>query len=134
MGYSANYTTHKQILIAQDTARALPCLVSKTGVTANADGDYIVKAGTPLYGADFGTNRDTALTIASTGSTGNETKAQGVLYQDVVFENGATTANGTLVYDGTVDLLKLDTSVQALITTAVKTTLTNVQFVRGRKD
>ncbi|MCM1437782.1 MAG: hypothetical protein NC131_01030 [Roseburia sp.] len=127
----SKYTTHKQILIAQDTARALPCIVSKTGVTVNTDGDYIVKAGTPLYGADFGTNRDTPLTVSGSGES---VKAQGVLYQDVTFENGATTANGTLVYDGTVDLLKLDASVQTLITTTVKTALTNVQFVKGRAD
>lgn len=131
MADSGKITTHKQILIAQDTARALPCLVSKTGVTANADGDYIVKAGTPLYSTDFGVNRDTPLTVSGSGESA---KAQGVLYQDVTFEKGATTANGTLVYDGTVDLLKLDASVQALITTAVKTALTNVQFVKGRAD
>ena len=125
------YTTHKQILIAQDTSRSLPCLVSKTGVTINADGDYIVKAGTPLYGTDFGMNRDTALTVSSTGESA---KAQGVLYQDVVFEKGAQTANGTIVLDGMVDYLKLDTTVQLLITTAVKTALPNIQFVKGRAD
>lgn len=90
----------------------------------------MVKAGTPLYGTDVGMNRETALTV----SGGESAKAQGVLYKDVVFEDGATTANGTLVISGTVDYLKLDTSVQSLITTAVKTALTRVSFVKGRKD
>lgn len=129
------YTTGNSILINQDSATRIGCLVSKTGVTADSDGNYIVKAGTPLYGADAGMNRQTALTVASTGATGSETTAQGVLYEDVVFESGASTANGTLVIEGTVDYLKLDSSVQTLITTSVKTALKgSVHFVKGRAD
>lgn len=129
------YTTGNSILINQDSATRIGCLVSKTGVTANSDGDYIVKAGTPLYGSDAGMNRQTALTVAATGATGSETTAQGVLYEDVVFESGASTANGTLVIEGTVDYLKLDSGTQALITTAVKTALKgSVHFVKGRAD
>lgn len=129
------YTTGNSILINQDSATRIGCLVSKTGVTANSDGDYIVKAGTPLYGSDAGMNRQTALTVAATGATGSETTAQGVLYEDVVFESGASTANATLVIEGTVDYLKLDSVTQALITTAVKTALKgSVHFVKGRAD
>lgn len=131
---SETFDTRKQILINQDSATRIGCLVSKTGVTANSDGKYVVKQGTPLYGTDVGMNRETALTVAATGATGSETKAQGILYNDVVFEDDATTANGTLVIDGTVDYLKLDSTVQALITTAVKTTLTNIHFIKGRAD
>lgn len=135
MGYSEKVTTQKQILIAQDTARSLPCTVSKTGVTANADGDYVVKAGTPLYGADLGASRlTTSYTISASGASGSETKALGVLYQDIYFDKGATTASGTIVYDGSVDYLKLDNSVQTFITTAVKTALPNIQFINGRED
>lgn len=121
------YTTHKQILIDQKNSSALPCQVSRTGATLNDDGDYVVKAGTPLYGDDWKTNRDVALTVS--GVT-----AQGVLYQDVVFEKGKDTANGTLVYVGTVDLLKLESDVVSLITSAVKSALPTVHFVNGRKD
>lgn len=122
--------SHKQILIDQKNASALPVLVSKTGVVVNSDGDYIVKAGTPLYG-DFKA-RDTAMTVASTGESTAATKVQGVLYQDVKFDKGADTANGTLVYVGTVDLLKLDTTVQAYITDAVKSAIPTVHFTKGR--
>lgn len=131
MGYSVKLNTHKQILIAQDTARSIGCVVSKTGVTANSDGEYVVKAGTPLYGTDIGANRETALTISSSGA---ESKAQGILYQDVVFDKGADKANGTLVVDGMVDYLKLNSTVQTLITAAVKTALPNIQFVKGRVE
>lgn len=129
------FETGNSILINQDGATRIGCIVSKSGVTANSDGDYIVKAGTPLYGADAGMNRQTALTIASTGATGSETTAQGVLYEDVVFEDGESNANGVLVIEGTVDYLKLDSTVQALITTSVKTALKgSVHFVKGRAD
>lgn len=125
------FLTDKQILINQDSATRIGCLVSKTGVIANDDGDYIVKAGTPLYGTDVGMNRDIALTIVSTGTSPNNTTVQGILNSNVVFKKGATTANGTLVIDGTVDYLKLDSDVQALITSTVKSTLTDIHFIKG---
>lgn len=128
------FFTDKQILISPNKATRIGCLVSSTGVTTNSDGKKIVKAGTPLYGAEVGMNRQTALTVSSTGATGSETKAQGVLYHDVVFEGSETSANGCLIIDGTVDYLKLDSTVQALITTAVKTALPNIHFVKGRED
>lgn len=130
---SGKYTVQKQICIR--LRGSLPCTISKTGVTANADGEYWVKAGTPLYGADIGAARlSSSFTVAATGATGSETKVQGVLLNDVPFAKGATSASGTIVFDAIVDVLKLDSDVQALITTAVKTALTNIQFVNGRAD
>ena len=76
------YTTPKQILILD--RGSLPCTVSKTGVTADSDGDYVIKAGTPLYGADLGASRlSTSYTVASTGATGSETKALGIAKNDI---------------------------------------------------
>lgn len=128
------YVTDNVILIKPETARRNGCLVSKTGVVANSDGEYIVKAGTPLYGTDAGMNRDVALTVAATGSGDTATKPQGVLYRDIKFVGTSTKANGVLVIDGEVDYLKLDSTVQALITAAVKTALPNIQFTKGRAD
>lgn len=128
MAYS-EISVDKQILIAPETARTVGCVVSKTGVVAT-DGIYVVKAGTPLYGTSLSANREVGLTISDSGSK----TALGVLYRDVVFESGATATNGTLVIDGVVDYLKLDESVKTLITTTVKETLTNIQFVAGRAD
>lgn len=125
------YFTEADILISPNKATRIGCVVSKSGVSIDSDGKYVVKAGTPLYGADVGMNREVALTVASAGS---DTTAQGVLYKDVVFADGESTANGVLVIVGTVDYLKLDATVQALITTAVKTALPSVHFVKGRKD
>lgn len=127
------YNTGTSILIKPETARRNGCLVSKTGVLPNADSEYIVKAGTPLYGTDAGMNRQTALTVASTGATGSETKAQGVLYEDIKFVGTDTTANGVIVINGEVDYLKLDSSVQTLVD-AAKSQLTHIQFTKGRAD
>ena len=130
---TVTYNTGTSILIKPETARRNGCLVSKTGVLPNADMRYIVKAGTPLYGTDAGMNRQTALTIASTGASGSGTTAQGVLYEDIEFVGTETEANGVIVINGEVDYLKLDASVQALVDTA-KSQLTHIQFTKGRVD
>lgn len=131
---TTTYNTGTSILIKPETARRNGCLISKTGVLPNSDMEYVVKAGTPLYGTDAGMNRQTALTIASTGESTAATTAQGVLYEDVVFKGSETTANGVIVINGEVDWLKLDSSVQALITASVKSQLTHIQFTKGRAD
>lgn len=131
---TTKYGTEVDILIAPETARRNGCIVSKTGVVANSDGEYVVKAGTPLYGTDAGMNRETALTVASTGTSGNATTAQGILYRDIKFVGSETKANGVLIIDGEIDYLKLDSTVQALITAAVKAALPNIQFTKGRAD
>ena len=132
---TVKYTVQKPIHILN--RGALPCTVSKTGVTADLDGNYVIKAGTPLYGADLGAarlNTGTPYTVAATGVTGNETKPQGVALDDIPFEKSASSASGTILFDGIVDVLKLDSDVQTKITTAVKTALTNIQFINGRAD
>lgn len=133
---SEKYTVQKPIQVKN--RGSLPCTVSKTGVTANADGDYVIKAGTPLYGANLGAARlnspTTPFTIASTGESTAATKAMGLALDDIPFEKGASTASGTIVFDAIVDVLKLDAATQALLTTSVQTTLTNIQFINGRED
>lgn len=115
-----SYGTDKYILIAQDSDyTSLPVQVSGSAGST-------IKAGTPLAG-DL-TARDTAFTQA----TGAD--AVGVLLHDVPLKEGETTGNGVIVYEGTIDLLKLDGSVEALITSDVKTALKGaVKFVRGAK-
>lgn len=127
---TAKLSTGSSILINPTASWRQGCVVSKTGVTVDSEGRYVVKAGTPLYGADAGLNRDTALTIAAAST---ET-AQGVLYEDIVFETGETQANGVLVTLGKIDYLKLDSTVQAKITETVRTALPRIEFVKGVAD
>lgn len=112
------YGNTKNILIAQDSYHvALPVVVSGT---ANA----VIEAGSPLTG-DI-TKRDTAFTASTTD-------AVGILLHDVTLDS-AGKGNGTLVLAGCVDLLKLSSTVQGNITTALADDgqkLDNIIFVKG---
>lgn len=111
--------TRKTILVDELNSTAFSCMVANTGITADSDGKKIVKAGTPLAG-DL-TNRGTAFTKASEGVVG-------ILLHDVDVTDG--TKNAQVVVFGFIDLNKLDTDVQALITDDVKSALKMVQFVK----
>lgn len=119
------YGADKYILIAQDSNYvALPAQIGGVAGTT-------IKAGTPLYG-DISA-RGTAFVAATT--TSNVSNANAVLLHDVTLPTGANpTENGTIVIEGTIDLLKLDTTTAALITTEVKDALKGlIKFVKGAK-
>ena len=112
----------KHILIANDSYMVtLPARVTNTGVDADSDGRKILRAGTPLAG-DI-TKRDTAFTKTN-GST-----AVAVLMHDVDVTEGAE--NATIILAGCVDLLKLDSATQALVTSDVVSALPRIIFVEG---
>lgn len=112
----------KNILIAPETAVTLPAIIGGTAGTT-------IKAGTPLNG-DLA-DRDTAFRKETTSGTSN---ANAVLLHDVVLGADEIEANGTIILTGTVDLLKLDSTVSAMITSQVKTALDGkIYFVKGAK-
>lgn len=116
------YGIRKDIVIGVESYYiALPAQVTNTGVDADSDGRKILRAGTPLAG-DI-TKRDTAFTKTN----GNTAKA--ILLHDVDVTEGAN--NATIVLAGCIDLLKLDTATQALITSDVKAALPRIIFVEG---
>lgn len=117
-------TTRKTILVDELNSTAFSCMVANTGVSADADGKKIVKAGTPISG-DL-TARGTAFVKAST--TEGVSNATGILLHDVDVTDG--TKNAQVVVFGFIDLTKLDADVQALITAPVKSALKMVQFVK----
>lgn len=122
---SQEYGNDKQILIAPETAVEISCIVSATGVSANAEGRKIVKAGTPLGASDdVYVERQTPLTEAT------DNTVKGVLLHDRDVTDGD--ANGTLVITGTIDLLKLDTDVATKLKTAV-VNLKDVKAMNGYK-
>ena len=85
------YANNKEILKfgVQDYV-AHPCMVSASGVSADADGRKIVKAGSILN---------------ASGSVVNDGTAEGVLLYDVDVTNGDT--NGALVVFGFIDGTKI---------------------------
>lgn len=115
----------KDIRIAPEVAVAFPCIVGNTGVTADENGEKWILAGTPIGGTvNFLENRQTVLVVSSTAP-------QGVILHDVRVDGG--NANATILVEGYVDLLKLDSSVATLITADVKSALNKVVFMKGHK-
>ena len=117
---SQTFGARKEILIAPELAFTIGCLVNGTGITA-VNGRKILKAGTPVGGADVLTNRQAVLSQ-------NTDAPVGVVLHDVDVTDGDT--NATLVVKGQVDLLKLDSDVKALATTAAAK-LTGIVFMNG---
>ena len=120
--HKESYGNRKTILVDELNSTAFSCMVANTGVTANDEGKKIIKAGTPIFGSLEA--RDTAFTIA--GEAG--ASPVGLILHDVDVTDG--TKNSQVVVFGFIDLKKLDTDVQAMITASVKTALRMIQFVK----
>ena len=116
--------TRKTILVDELNSTAFSCKVANTGISADANGKKIAKAGTPLTG-DL-TARGTAFAKAST--TSGVSNAVGILLHDVDVTDG--TKNAQVVVFGFIDLNKLESDVQELVTAEVKTALRMIQFVK----
>ena len=111
------------VLLNQDNAFEIGVQVSNTGVSADANGRKIIKAGTPVGGTvSVLKTRNTVLSVTNTSSNG--ANAQGVLRHDVDVTNG--NANATLIVRGEVDSSKCPT-----IATEAETALKHIIFVNG---
>lgn len=111
------YGAEKYILIAPENCVTLPARIGGTAGTT-------IKAGTPLAG-DLKA-RNTAFTVTTTTPVA-------VLLHDVTIPTGGA-ENGTILIEGTVDMLKMDSTTQALITSTIETALFGrVKFVKGAK-
>ncbi len=106
---SSIYGNRKMILVDEPNSTALSCMVANTGVTANAEGKKIVKAGTPVSGSLL--ERDTPFTVDSSGSN-----PVGVILHDVDVTEGA--ANSQVVIFGFIDISKLEEDVVPMIKAA----------------
>lgn len=100
----------KRIIVDELNSTAFSIVVANTGVTADAEGKKIIKAGTPLYGSL--TARNTAFTIS--GAEG--AKPVGVALHDVDVTAG--NANSQILVAGFIDVSKVDSSVVTALTNA----------------
>lgn len=108
----ASYATpEKTILVDEKNSTSVSIVVANTGVSAGTDGKKIIKAGTPVYGSL--TARTTAFTV---GATETYTTPVGVILHDVDVTGG--NANSQIVIFGTIDVTKVDSSVQSALTSA----------------
>lgn len=88
----------------------VPITLNFTSVTADADGNFVVKAGSP---------------ISAAGVVDNATAPIGILLSDVYKDN----PNGTLLKAfGVVNLTNAEANSGLTIATAVKTALSNIYF------
>ena len=113
---TASYGAPTQILANVELQASVGCIVDDAIVaSADANGKKIAKAGTPII-VDF-SNLQTPATAGT--ATGNTPTANAVLLHDVDVTNGD--ANGTALYFGVVNINRLATSVQPLVTAGVNT-------------
>lgn len=117
----------KDVALNPDNLFEISVLVNNTGVTADANGRKIIKAGTPVgASANVLDIRNTVLSVTNTSATGEN--AQGVLRHDVDVTDATSpaVANATLIVRGEVDSSKCPT-----IVAEAKTALTHIIFVNG---
>lgn len=108
------YGTRKTILIGQESYYvALPCIVK-------GEANSVIKAGEPLIGD---------ITKRDTGFEAGTSNAVGINLHDVKLDD-AGKANGTIVFAGCVDLLKVDSTVAAHIKAAA---INNIIAVEGSR-
>lgn len=119
----ATYGAPKQILFNVELQLSVGCRVPKTMGTS-VDGRSIVKAGTPIK-IDFA-DLQTVAVAAGEGVTANA-----VLLHDVDVTDAASggAKNGTALIFGFVNVNRLDSDVQALVTAGTK--IGDVQFIKG---
>lgn len=124
---SYSYNTEKFILVDQDNALTIGCIVSNSGAVTDDDGNLVIKAGTPVGSTEnVLENRDTVLSAGSASPSG-------IVLHDVDDFDSDGNGNATLIVRGTIDLLKIDETTRALITDAVKTSLPLITFINGRE-
>lgn len=124
-------TTH-DIRIAPELSATFPCLVTNTGVSANAEGKKILKAGTPIgAGAAVSASNDVLMNRQQVLAQ-DTANAQGIILHDTDVTNGV--ANATILVAGYVDYLKLASDTKALVDTAYgfNKAGADIKFIKGR--
>lgn len=111
------------VLLNPDNAFEIGVQVGNTGVSADANGRKIIKAGTPVGGTVSALKtRSTVLSVTNSSASG--ANSQGVLRHDVDVTDG--NANATLIVRGEIDSSKCPT-----IAAEAETALTHIIFVNG---
>lgn len=115
--------TRKTILVDELNSTAFSVVVDATGVSADEDGKKILKAGTPMLG-DL-KNRNAAWKMEATNPNG-------ILLHDVDVTglSSGKTRNAQVVVFGFIDVSKVESDVQAMLTSSVEAKLKMIQFVK----
>lgn len=132
-----NSNANDSILIADQTAVRIGVLVDNTNVTADGNGRKIIKAGTPVGNTTKSALLDRTTVVTTSVTSGSDTLTvtptpQGIIYRDVDVTNG--NAEAVLIVAGAIDILKVDETTRAKITTPVINALNKITFISGRED
>lgn len=118
------YLSDNQIIVPSAPHFAVGIVVDQTaGTEDETTGRTIVKAGTPLTG-----NLDARTTAFTKATTGSGSNVVGILQHDV--DVTVDDGNGELLLIGVVNVNRLDSDVQALITAEVKAALPTVKLIK----
>lgn len=98
-----DYFTKSQVVMFPDVAVALGGIISADATNVTKNDRKLVKAGTPVGGADFMKDSQTVLTTADANNV------QGVLVHDVDVTDG--NGNGTVLINGYINTKYVDKSV-----------------------
>ena len=121
------FGTENDILIASDHNFKIGCIVTNTEVEADTNGEKWLRAGTPVGSAtSVLENRQTPLSKVS------DATVQGILLHDVDVTKG--NANAEIVIRGWIDVLKIDSTTRALLTSTITDALPGIVFQHGRED
>lgn len=123
---SVSAVNDRQILFDVKMQTAVSVIASNAGLSADSDGKKILKAGTPIAG-DLTKRDGSTFALAVTGAGGSN--AVGVLLHDVDVTAG--NQNATCLIFGFVNLNRLESATQALITADVKAALPMIKFLKG---
>ena len=124
----ATYTVDKQILIAPELAFTIGVVVGNTGLSADANGRKIIKAGTALGGSTspFATRNTELKAVASPSDEDEGTPAYGIALHDVDVTDG--TQSVAMLVDGYVDTDKLDVTITSTVSGYFKN---RILFMKG---
>lgn len=109
MNFTKTAITQAAEILKNDHYVGTPITLNFTAVTADANGQKVVKAGTP---------------ISASGVSDNTATAIGILLKDVY----STNPNGTIVTHGFIDTAKAQAHSGVTIAAVVKTALPMVAF------
>lgn len=129
---TAKFGAIKHILIDPTSAITVGAIVDvSTILSPDENGDYLLKAGTPVGHATEKLSGDRQQKLSE--ADGSATHALGIVLSDVYFDKGETEVNATLVINGCIDTSKIDsTIVSTKLTDEVRAELPAITFVNGR--
>lgn len=123
-----NYVSNNQILADVDNTKSLSIIVDSAGALTDDNGVKFHPAGTPVGGATSPFEDETAV-VTNTNTAADADKSMGVLLHNVYFDDGETQKNAALLYFGTVNENRFNSSLT--VVDEVKTALdAKVYFVK----